>query len=125
MPKFSARSLNRLMTCDQRLQQVMLKAIEKYDFMVLEGRRTLARQKQLVAKGTSWTMNSKHLRNPAMAVDIAPYPLDWKNEQRFRDMAKVVMNTAKELGITLEWGGNWGGKKFDGPHFQIPDQIKE
>ena len=71
--KFSRRSLERLSGVHDDLASVMVHAIGRssIDFTVLEGRRTLERQKELVAQGASKTMNSRHLTGHA--VDVAPY----------------------------------------------------
>nr|BDD45582.1 hypothetical protein 14 [Moraxellaceae bacterium] len=84
--------------------------------------RTITRQKQMVAQGSSKTMNSRHLTGHA--VDI--YPIDengkvvgdWRGTY-FKDMAKAVKQAAKELNIPIEWGGDWK-TIVDGPHFQLP-----
>ena len=95
-----------------------------FDITVLEGIRTLERQKELVAAGASKTMNSKHLTGDA--VDLAPYPIDWNDTKRFNQMAEVMLNAAHELGVKVVWGGNWSenvndpkGKFVDCPHFQL------
>jgi hypothetical protein len=52
--------------------------ITEFDLLVVEGARTLAKQKEYVAKGASRTLNSKHLPGPdgyARAVDLAPLPV--------------------------------------------------
>lgn len=41
-------------------------------FVVGEVQRSKARQKKLVAKGVSWTNNSRHLRTPSLAADLIP-----------------------------------------------------
>ena len=88
------------------------------DFTVLEGRRTLQRQKQLVAEGRSRTLNSRHLTGHA--VDVAPWvdgKVSWK-ESDFEILAGHFKAVAREIGIAVEWGGDW--KSFyDGPHWQI------
>ncbi len=50
-------------------------------------------------------------------MDIAPYPIDWNDYERFRQLAKVVMRCSEDLGIKLKWGGNFTWK--DLPHFQL------
>ncbi|MEG1651987.1 MAG: M15 family metallopeptidase [Hafnia sp.] len=121
-------SQEKLASVDKRLQSVVVKAFEvmPFDVMVLEGIRTKERQKELVAKGASKTMNSKHLTG--RAIDLAPYPIDWNDKARFNKMAGVVLAAAKELGINVRWGGDWdqdGDWKderfYDGPHFELMD----
>jgi hypothetical protein len=90
-------------------------AISEQDFSVIEGVRNIERQRQLVATGKSTTMNSRHLTGHA--VDLAPWPISWEWEG-FYPIADAMKQTAEELGVDLEWGGDW--KSFpDGPHFQL------
>jgi len=89
------------------------------DFRVIEGLRTLDRQRILVQKGASRTMKSRHLTGHA--VDLAPLvdgqiSWDW---QYFHPIAAAMKDAAKRLGLRVEWGGDW--RKFkDGPHWQLP-----
>lgn len=116
-----ATSLARLKGVHPDLQKVVQEAIKRtpIDFTVLEGLRTKERQRQLVAKGASKTMNSYHITGHA--VDIAPLvdgkvTWDWTY---YRQLAPVIKQVAKELGVNITWGGDWA--KFpDGPHWQIP-----
>lgn len=88
------------------------------DFVVVEGLRSLERQKQLVAKGASKTLNSRHLTGHA--VDIAPLVdgevrWDWPLYDR---LGPHIEQTADLLGVDIEWGGRW--QRFpDGPHFEL------
>ena len=114
------RSLKRLKGVHEDLVAVVKRAIQisKVDFTVLEGLRTVARQKKLVASGASTTMNSRHLTGHA--VDIAPWldgtvRWDWP---LFYPLADAMKQAAEELDVTLEWGGDWKTFK-DGPHFQL------
>ena len=99
------------------LVAVVKRAIEitEQDFSVIEGVRNIERQRQLVAKGASKTMNSRHLTGHA--VDLAPYPLSWDWEY-FYPIADAMKQAAEELDVDLEWGGDWTSFK-DGPHFQL------
>lgn len=122
----SARSNARLAGVHPDLVRVVRRAIEltDIDFVVTEGVRTLARQKEMVATGASKTMNSRHLKAEngySHAVDLAALvggsvAWDWPLYAR---IAKAMKQAAKELGIPLEWGGDWKSFK-DGPHFQLP-----
>ena len=71
--KLSRRSLDRLEGIDDRLQAVVKMAITltDTDFGVVQGMRTLDEQKELVAKGASKTLKSKHLEGKAF--DIMAY----------------------------------------------------
>lgn len=102
------------------LVKVVRRALEltPIDFKVIEGRRTLERQRELVKAGASQTLNSRHLTGHA--VDIVPLPdgkvsWEWKY---FYPMADAMKQAVAELGIAVEWGGNWSTFK-DGPHFQL------
>lgn len=118
----SQRSLDRLQGVNQSLVKVVKRAIEisEYDFMVVEGLRTIETQKEYVKKGVSKTMNSFHLTGHA--VDLAPLEngaIDWNNKKgQFDSVAKAMKQAAKELNVAIEWGGEW--KSFvDKPHFQV------
>jgi peptidoglycan LD-endopeptidase CwlK len=37
----------------------------------------------------------------------------------YKTFADVMKRAAKELGLSIEWGGDWKSFK-DGPHFQLP-----
>lgn len=89
------------------------------DFCVLEGLRTLDRQKQLLAQGATTTLKSRHLTGHA--VDLAAMSggeirWDWP---LYHKLAVVIKAAAKVEKVPLEWGGDW--RKFkDGPHWQLP-----
>jgi peptidoglycan L-alanyl-D-glutamate endopeptidase CwlK len=102
------------------LQKVVARAAQLSDrpFRVLEGKRTLARQKELVARGASQTLKSRHLTGHA--VDIAPLEegrVSW-SWPLYYPLAKIMKQAAKELNVPLEWGGDWKSFK-DGPHWQL------
>ena len=67
------RSLVNLGGVKNDLVAVVKRAIEitEVDFTVLEGLRTVERQKELVANGASTTMNSRHL--DGHAVDLGAW----------------------------------------------------
>lgn len=121
MYSLSQKSKNLLVGIHPDLVRVINRAIQitDVDFVVIEGLRTLERQKELLKKGATTTLNSRHLTGHA--VDIAPYvggkvSWDWP---LYHKLAKAVKQAAKDVGVTVEWGGDW--KKFkDGPHWQLP-----
>jgi peptidoglycan L-alanyl-D-glutamate endopeptidase CwlK len=118
--RLSARSLKRLVGVHPDLVRVVKHAIgiTSVDFAVLEGVRSAERQQELVLAGASQTMNSRHLTGHA--VDLGAYVAgeirwDWP---LYHKIAAAMIHAASELGVPLEWGGNWKFK--DGPHYQLP-----
>lgn len=125
--RLGTRSQARLSTVHPDLRRVITRAmsITTIDFTVLEGRRTLEKQRALVAAGASKTLKSRHLAHPAdglaRAVDLAPLVggkarWDWP---LYYQLAEVVREAAKAEGVPIEWGGDWQRFK-DGPHWQLP-----
>ena len=119
--RFSNRSEENLRGVHPDLVKVARRALEltTIDFMVIEGKRNEARQRQLVANGASQTMNSRHLTGHA--IDCAPLvnkQIPWNDWAQFRKVNDAMMQAAKEFNIDIEWGGNWKSLK-DGPHFQL------
>jgi len=118
---FGAKSQAKLAGIHPDLLKVMTRAMETtdLDFAVIEGLRTLERQKALVASGASTTMKSRHL--DGHAVDIAPFvdgQIRWDWPLYYR-LEKIVKAAAADVGVSIEWGGDW--QKFpDGPHWQLP-----
>lgn len=105
-------------------------------FTVIEGLRTKERQAQLVKAGASKTSNSRHLTGHAVDVwpldpkTMKPIPSDsafpkGSNEARaasarlwsdLRQVAVAVKAAAKDLGVMMEHGVDWG---WDAPHHQL------
>lgn len=124
MFKFSARSEQRLKGVHPALVEVVRRALElsQVDFVVVEGLRTLARQKELVKAGASQTMDSRHITGHA--VDLAPYIAgqirwDWPP---FYKIAEAMKSAATELRVPVDWGGDWTSFR-DGPHWQLNREM--
>lgn len=122
MPKFhlSNRSRRRLVGVHPDLVAVVERALElsPVDFTVIEGIRSVARQRKLKAAGASTTLNSRHLTGHA--VDLAPYVAgqvrwDWP---LFYPLAEAMKQAAAELAVSIQWGGDWRTFK-DGAHFEL------
>ncbi len=116
-----SRSRSRLEGVHPDLVKVVEHAIEitPVDFTVLEGVRTVERQFELVDRGASWTMRSRHLTGHA--VDLAPIvdgEVSWHWPDYYQ-LARAVKKAAVEVGVDVEWGGDWV-KVLDGPHWQLP-----
>ena len=111
------------------------KAIKHYDITVLEGVRTLERQTELVRTGMSKTMKSKHLKQAdghSHAVDVALYPIDWNDRDRFVFLQGYLKGLADQmfddgeithkLRLGVDWDGDGNIKEhsfFDGPHIEL------
>lgn len=120
MPSFSKRSLNNLAQCDPRLQKVAHEAIQYFDFTVICGHRGQEEQDKAYREGRSKLRfpRSKHNKMPSLAMDCVPYPLDWSDTKAFEEMARVMKQAARTVGVDLTWGGDWKGL-VDMPHFEV------
>ena len=108
--KLSRRSLDRLEGIDDSLQAVVKMAITltKTDFGVVQGMRTIEQQKELVAKGASQTMKSKHL--DGKAFDIMAYingRASWELSV-YDDLADAIKEAATQMYVPICWGAAWG-----------------
>ena len=126
MPKFGKKSLAQLRGLDSGLVNVLNQSIKHFDFSVIEGMRSLETQTQYVADGVSKTLKSKHLEGKA--VDIAPYPIDYDDTERFVYLGGFILGVASQLGVKLRWGLDWDmdtytkDTKFrDIGHFEIKE----
>ena len=107
--ELSQRSLERLEGVEDSLVVVVKRAIQltKVDFGVSEGLRSVPRQMELVARGASKTMNSKHI--DGLAVDLVAYidgRISWELNL-YDNIADAMAAAAKEHGVTIRWGGAW------------------
>ena len=128
MPKFGERSKNALSSCDERLIKIFDEVIKTVDCSVLEGHRGQSKQDKYYEEGKSKVKypSGRHNKLPSMAVDVAPYPIDWDDRERFHLFAGFVLGIGKSMGINLRWGGDWNqnwfvdDNKFDDfPHFEL------
>jgi peptidoglycan L-alanyl-D-glutamate endopeptidase CwlK len=128
MPQFSEKSLARLKTCHVDLQRLFNAVVEHFDCTVLCGHRGRAEQNDSYRRGRSRLKypHSRHNKKPSLAVDVAPYPLDWEDRERFCLFAGYVLGVADSMGISIRWGGDWnknmlvGDNRFDDlPHFEL------
>lgn len=108
--KLSDASSTKLKTVKPDLQKVVKRAITitPFDFSVGEGKRSIARQRQLVASGASQTMQSKHLTGDA--VDLFAYiggGVSWDVEKYYVHIATAMAKAAKIEGVAIKWGAAW------------------
>jgi peptidoglycan L-alanyl-D-glutamate endopeptidase CwlK len=144
--KFGKTSLQRLSTCDSRIQLIMSELIKIMDVTVLEGHRTSEQHAINIKNGATKVPyeKSKHSTYPSNAIDIAPWPIptgwgssgsdgvysesEQKERAKFYYMAGLVLGISQSLGISLRWGGDWNGNNsFDDQRFDdlVHFELKE
>ena len=105
MPRFSKKSLRELDTCDPLLQYLFKEVVKHFDCSIIEGKRSLKEQKELLNEGATKTLDSAHLTG--RAVDVYPYPVDFEDRDRWHYFGGYVLGTARQFGIDVIWGGDW------------------
>ena len=111
MYRYSRSSLNHLKTCRYEHQHLFTNVLKYFDHTIIQGHRTAQQHKQYLLEGKTKVsyQRSKHSPNPSNAVDVAPYPIRWKDYRGFYVFAGVVMAVAEDLNYSdhLRWGGDW------------------
>ena len=106
----SQRSLGRLDGVKNELHSVVTTAIglSDVDFGVTSGLRTEKEQEDLVARGASKTMKSKHLTGDA--VDVVAYiggsRISWELNL-YDDIADAFKEASVREGVGIKWGASW------------------
>ena len=103
------RSLRRLDGVKNELHSVVTTAIglTNVDFGVSCGLRTEKEQEDLVARGASQTMKSKHLTGDA--VDVVAYigsRISWELNL-YDDIADAFKEASVREGVGIRWGASW------------------
>ena len=129
MPKhyrFGRKSRERLKGVNTKLVNVCNELIKIMDVTIIEGLRSKERQAELLEKGATKVKYSRHMEGKA--VDLAPYPIDWNDRERFHYMGGMVRGIGQQLGVKIRWGGDWDSdgeiadNKFDDlVHVEIRD----
>lgn len=117
MPSFGEQSMARLRTAHPMLRALFCEVVKHFDCTILCGVRDQAEQDRLFEEGKSRVLfpNSSHNSNPSMAVDVAPWPVDWTDTERFIYFGGYVKGVAMRMGVPIRWGGDWDGD------FQVRD----
>lgn len=123
---------------DQRLVDIAQEACQAlpFDVIVVEGVRTIQRQRDLYAQGrtkpgkiVTWTMNSKHI--DGLAVDLAPYDhktrqILWGDVLKFNGMIRSMLRVAAAHKVKIRSGADWNqngvlreNRETDSPHFEL------
>ena len=109
MGNFSKTSEARLNTCHPDLIQLFNLVVVDFDCSILCGHRGQAEQDKYFKAGISkvpWPLGN-HNKTPSLAVDVAPWPIQWNNFKRFYYFAGYVKARAEALEIAIRWGGDW------------------
>lgn len=109
MYSFGKRSRERLSEVHPSLVKLLEEAIKIVDFSVIEGHRDKETQNRYYDDDKTevqWP-NSRHNSKPSMAVDIAPYPIDWDARNRFFFLAGIIKALAYRHNIEIRWGRDW------------------
>lgn len=117
---FGKKSLEQRETLHPDLKKVVDETAKTFNCSIICGHRNEQDQNEAFVHGKSklkWP-NSRHNSYPSEAVDLTPYPCDWNALEEFREMAKHVLQAAKNVGVEVEWGGLWASFR-DYPHFQL------
>jgi len=144
MPAFGKASRAQLNTCRSEIVKTLEIVVKEFDITVLEGSRSWDRQAELLRQGRTEVSPGKSKHNPpkghdgkesrnwlSTAVDVAPYPIDWKDSKRFIYMAGLIIGVGRTLGYDFRWGGNWDEDQIiiddqnfdDTPHFEYKGKI--
>ena len=130
MPRFSVRSNSRLHTCDKRLVKLFKEVVKYFDCTILEGHRGKDKQNEAYSKGNSKLKfpDGNHNKSPSFAVDVIPYPIDWKDRDRMHYFGGFVLGLARSMGLNIRWGGECdqdtktNDNRFDDlVHFEIKE----
>lgn len=135
--KFDSASAKRLKGAHPLLQRLLIAARAQIPFTVMDSQRGRVAQETAFRKGHSKAKfgQSAHNWDPAVAVDLAPTPLDWNNKNSFIALWKVIgyydpksgkgAGLALQMKIPLRWGGDWNmnglwtDDGWDFPHFEL------
>ena len=134
MYRFSKRSEDNLWTCHDELIRLFNEVIKHADCSVLCGHRGQTMQDEYFHSGMSkkrWPF-SRHNAVPSLAVDVAPYPIDWEDTRRIYMFVGTVRGIAAMKDIPIRVGADWDGDMqvkdqnfHDTPHFEYIGEEDE
>ena len=134
MAIFSKRSIGRLNSCHPDLIILFEEVVIGFDCTIIQGHRGEKEQNEAFNKGNSKLKYPKGNHNsiPSTAIDVSPFPIDWKDRERFHYFAGYVMGVAyrlhqeKAIHNRIRFGGDWDrdnnlkNNKFDDlVHFEL------
>lgn len=118
----------RLKSCHPLLQDFGQYLWNRIEYKVIECKRDFVTQKKNVKKGKSWTMASKHLHDPSLAMDLVVYkggkvcwdeciPHYYKVASWFMEWSGEKFAKGELKGYRTEPGITW--LQFDAVHFEL------
>lgn len=131
MPRFSSKSLSKLSTCHIDLQVLFFEVIKMIDCTVLEGHRGQVEQEAAFAAGNSKLHypDGKHNSMPSNAIDVSPYPVEWKNLNAFYFFGGYVLGIAQRLkdegriSHSIRYGGDFNSNYIIGDDKGLRDLV--
>ena len=134
MPRFSHESFSKLATCHMDLQVLFYEVIKYFDCTILQGHRNQVDQEAAFAAGKTKLHYpyGNHNKIPSMAVDVAPYPLNFNDTRLLCWFGGYVLGIAQKLkdegkmSYSVRWGGSWEGlgKLDDGEQLNDLDHFE-
>ena len=123
--KWGKTSMDRLVTCDKRLQDLadMMLARSTFDLTILQGYRTKDEQEEAYKSGKSNARfgESKHNVFPSKAIDIIPVKVNWDaSDWKWAYLCALAYDCANDLGIKIKCGFFFRSIK-DCPHIQLSE----
>jgi len=140
MPRFGSKSKKILDTCHNDIKKICNEVIKYYDFKILEGTRTLKQQQKYFndskSKCDGINKISFHQTYPSCAIDICPYPVDFRKKEksraRFYQLSGYMLHACEMLYENgeieykiisgLDWNKNFiftDENFWDGPHYNL------
>lgn len=129
MATWGKKSREVLGSCVNQIQDLFNEVIKYFDCKGIYGYRNQELQFELFKRGRIekngvWVVENKllvitncdgyikksnHNFLPSKAIDIAPYPINWRDINRMYYFAGFVKGIAQKMGIKIRWGGDWDG----------------
>lgn len=124
MKTFGVRSTSNLIGVHKDLVNVMRESIKEspHDFIITQGLRTAAQQKELFDRGASRTLISRHLTGHAVDIAIIQNGKAVWEFPLYQEVAGHIKDVASAMEVALVWGGDWRGLR-DGPHYELDRKV--
>jgi len=129
MPELDKGSKDRLSRAHPLLQKLFNEVAKQTQIIILDSQRGRAAQELAYRQGRTKVHFGKSAHNwsPAIALDVCPAPINWKNTKPFITLGqKFVLPTARNLGISIRWGADWNMNSdlsdesfVDMPHYEL------